>query len=112
MKRFILPLLLLSCISFSYASNNNTDCNSSTQATTEIQKWEIKADTWVVDEQRWLEWPQLITILWSEERGLYMWSIGGSTTDVVRSDKRGYDYMVKSHSHRNWIFYFNQSDLR
>ena len=119
MKKYItftVLFVLLSTISFAedkVKSNNNG--KTSTEIIIEnqdnISEWKIKADTWVIEENRWYEYQQLITICWSKERGLYMWSIGGIRTTVQSSNKRGYDYMVNS-PRGNWRFYFNRGDLR
>lgn len=113
---FTVLFVLLSTISF---AENKVKSSNGDKTSTEViygnqdntSKWNIRADTWIIDEGRWFEYKQLIRICWSREKGLYMFSIGGITTSVSRSDKRGYDYMVNE-PRGKWRFYFNRSDLR
>ncbi len=109
---------ILSFVVVSLASNINLTSNvddeikSKEIVNEDLKKWNITADVWIISEGEWYEYPQMITICWRPDTGYYMWSYGGATRSVQRSDKRGYDFMVNSNSHRDWRFYFHQSDLR
>lgn len=92
------------------AENNTVEMKTEISEVNARQSWNVKADTWIIEESRWYEYRQLITISLTDGQ-LYMWSIGGAKTPVYKSDKRGYDYMVNS-PRGKWRFYFNQSDLR
>ncbi len=116
--------LILSCVAVlsfavaSLASNIDLSSNIGNEIESEeivnddLKKWNITADVWIISEEEWYKYPQLITICWQPDTGYYMWSYGGATSSVQSSDKYGYDYMVNSNSHSDWRFYFRQSDLR
>ena len=95
-----------------FTNNVTNELESEEYANDDFKKWNITADVWVMSKGEWYQYPQLITICWRPGTGYYMWSYGGATRAVQRSDKRGYDYMVNSTSHSDWRFYFRQSDLR
>ncbi len=117
MKTYITFILLTFVLSTSFATNresstaNNAETEFEASSQNDVKKWRIHADTWIINENRWYDYPQLIHILWSSSRGYYMWSIGGSTSPVIASNKRGYDYMVDSPNGK-WRFYFRRGDLR
>lgn len=112
-------------MTFAFAEVDQKDANEQRNAYNEnivtnsedVEKWKITADTWLVQEGEWYDWPQLITICWSSSKGLYMWCIGGATSPVRNSDKRGYDYMVDEpvafgDSEVRFRHYFSKGDLR
>lgn len=121
MKKIFLFVAMVLSSTILCASNRESVANTNAETeftanSDDLKKWTIRADTWVIAENRWYEYPQLIHIHWTKESGLYLWKIGGSTSPVRTSDKRGYDYMVDEADilgrTPEWRFYFNRSDLR